>query len=181
MAHALAKPFDIIMRSYVESADREGETMIDNKRQQLVDNIRIAIAQHNDETNVLRTAVELIDAFSEDFNWTGFYLMRADTLEVGPYVGPETQHVRIGLDRGICGAAALQRQSIIVDDVQADPRFLACSAATRSEIVVPLIDGETVLGEIDIDSDRPAKFTMHDKQMLEEIAHVVVARLKQIR
>jgi L-methionine (R)-S-oxide reductase len=155
--------------------------MIDNKRQQLVDNIRIAIAQQNDESGILLTTAKLIDSFSEAFNWTGFYLLRDDVLEVGPYIGPETEHVRIGLDRGICGAAASQRQSIVVDDVQADPRFLACAPTTRSEIVVPLIDGETVLGEIDIDSNRPACFTAQDKQMLEAIADVVVTRLREIR
>ncbi len=155
--------------------------MIDNKRQQLVDNIRIAIAQQHDKTDVLQAAAELINAFSEAFNWTGFYLMRENVLEVGPYVGPRTEHVRIGLDKGICGAAALQKQSIIVDDVQADPRFLACAPTTRSEIVVPLLDGDTVLGEIDIDSDRPACFTTQDRQMLEAIADVVVMRLREIR
>lgn len=153
---------------------------MDNNRKQLVDNIRIAIAQHNDETEVLRSAIELIDAFSEDFNWTGFYMMRDGTLKVGPYVGPTTEHTRINPGEGICGAAAAEQKTIIVADVTADPRFLACSLKTRSEIVVPLMDGKAVLGEIDIDSDRPSGFTDKDRTMLEAVAKVVVKRLKQI-
>jgi GAF domain-containing protein len=69
----------------------------------------------------------------------------------------------------------------VVDDVNADPRFLACSVTTRSEIVVPLLDGDTVLGEIDIDSNEPGHFTEQDRIMLEAVAQVVVERLKTVR
>ncbi len=154
---------------------------MDNHRQQLVDNIRIAIASENDQTKILQHAVELIDAFSEDYDWTGFYLLNGDTLEVGPYIGPETPHKRIPLNEGLCGAAASEKKSIVVDDVNADPRFLACSLTTRSEIVVPLMDGETCLGEIDIDSNKPYYFSDDDRKMLEAVAEVVVQRLKETR
>ena len=154
--------------------------MIDPARSQLVDNIRIAITQANDEHEVLKTAVELIDAFSDKFNWTGFYMLREGKLHVGPYIGPETDHTVIELDSGICGVAALQKESVIVDDVLNDPRFLACSLSTRSEIVVPLMDGDIVLGEIDIDSDKPTSFSKKDRQMLEQVAQVIVIRLKEI-
>ena len=153
---------------------------MDNNRRQLIDNIRIAVAQATTETDVLRTAAELIDAFSENFNWTGFYMLRGSHLEVGPYIGPETEHVRIELGRGICGSAAEKKQTVIVDNVLDNPQFLACSLSTRSEIVVPLMDGDTVLGEIDIDSDRPSNFTPDDSAMLEAIAALVVQRLKEL-
>ncbi|MFQ5498181.1 MAG: GAF domain-containing protein, partial [Candidatus Zixiibacteriota bacterium] len=117
----------------------------------------------------------------EGYNWTGFYVMRDNVLEVGPYVGPTTEHTRIELKQGICGAAADAKQTVVVDDVRSDPRFLACSLSTRSEIVVPLMDGDTVLGEIDIDSDQPAHFTRDDRQMLEAVGRVVVERLRQIQ
>ena len=149
-------------------------------RQQLVDNVRAAIARETTEESVLRVAIELIDAFSEGWHWTGFYMMRGDVLEVGPYVGPETPHTRIELNQGICGAAASQQRSIVVDDVNADPRFLACSLTTRSEIVVPLMDGEVCLGEIDIDSNHPSFFTEDDRVMLESVAAVVVGRLREV-
>jgi GAF domain-containing protein len=155
--------------------------MIDGPRAQLVDNIRIAIANANDEQAVLRAAVELIDAFSENFNWTGVYMLKEGKLHVGPYIGPTTDHTVIELNKGICGAAASQRKSVIVDDVLNDSRFLACSLTTRSEIVVPLMDGEEVLGEIDIDSDRPTNFTSDDRKMLEQVAAVVVDRLRAVR
>ena len=154
---------------------------MDLKRQQLVYGIKIAIASLSTEDDVLRKTVELIDASSPDYNWTGIYMMRDGVLEVGPYIGPETEHTRIELNAGICGAAASQKKSIVVDDVNADERFLACSLTTRSEIVVPLMDGHECLGEIDIDSDKPGNFTDDDREMLEEIAGVVVERLKQIR
>jgi len=153
---------------------------MDLKRQQLVYAVKIAVAGLKSEPEVFRKAVGLIDVFSPDFNWTGIYLMRNGVLEVGPYIGPKTEHTRIELNAGICGAAASQKKSIIVDDVTSDPRFLACSLSTRSEIVVPLMDGTTCLGEIDIDSDKPSHFTEDDRHMLEEIAAAVVERLKQI-
>lgn len=155
--------------------------MISDDRKQLVDNIRIAIADKRTETDILRTAARLIDSFSEGYNWTGFYMMRGGILEVGPYIGPQTPHTGIEPGQGICGAAASEKQSIIVDDVNADPRYLACATAARSEIVVPLMDGDICLGEIDIDSNQPAFFMAEDREMLEAIAAVIVRRLKGIR
>ncbi|UCG63027.1 MAG: GAF domain-containing protein [Candidatus Zixiibacteriota bacterium] len=150
------------------------------ERAKLVDSVREAIENKNTEKEILTAAVQLIDDFSDGYNWTGFYMMRGDILEVGPYVGPETPHTKIELNSGICGAAATQKESIVVDDVNADPRFLACSVTTRSEIVVPLMDGNRCLGEIDIDSNQPAFFDQQDRLMLEEIAAIVVRRLKAI-
>ncbi|MCK4856795.1 MAG: GAF domain-containing protein [candidate division Zixibacteria bacterium] len=155
--------------------------MISDNRGQLVDTIRTTIADKRTETDILRTAAQLIDGFSEGYNWTGFYLMRGDVLEVGPYIGPETPHARIELNQGICGAAASEKRSIVVDDTNADPRFLACAPTTRSELVVPLMDGDRCLGEIDIDSNQPGFFKSEDREMLEEIARVIVQRLKEIR
>ncbi|MBD3333563.1 GAF domain-containing protein [candidate division GN15 bacterium] len=150
-------------------------------RQKLIDDVRRAIADKSTETDILQAAVELIDAFSDNFDWTGFYMLKDGVLKVGPYIGPPTPHTVIELNAGLCGAAASQRQSIVVDDVNADPRFLACSVTTRSEIVVPLLDADTVLGEIDIDSNEPGHFTEQDRVMLEAVAQVVVERLKTAR
>ena len=101
-------------------------------------------------------------------------------LVLGPYVGAPTEHVRIPLSEGICGAAAAQDASIIVDDVQADPRYLACSLETRSEIVVPIRAAGRVVGEIDIDSHTPAAFGPEDRIFLESappsLAHSSRAR-----
>lgn len=154
--------------------------MTDTHRQKLIELIESAIKSRPDREGILKTAVELIDDYSADFNWTGIYMLDGDVLRVGPYVGPPTEHTVIPLDRGICGAAASQKKTVVVDDVRSDPRFLACSIYTRSEIVVPLMDGDVCLGEIDIDSNRPSNFSVKDRAMLEQIAALLVARLKQV-
>ncbi len=149
-------------------------------RQDLVDRIRAALATSADIESALRAAAESIDGYSDGYNWTGFYLMKGDYLEVGPYVGPVTEHTRIELNQGICGAAANQKRTVNIEDVRSDPRFLACSISTRSEIVVPLLDGDKCLGEIDIDSNQSAFFGDEDREMLEAIAALVVTRLKEL-
>ncbi len=151
-----------------------------NNREKLIADISVAVTDLKTEQEVLEVSINLIDSFSDGYNWTGYYMLVGDHLEVGPYVGPETPHTKIELNAGICGAAVSQRQSIVVDDVNADPRFLACSISTKSEIVVPLMDGEVCIGELDIDSNKPAFFTDDDKQMLEKIATIVVVKLKSI-
>lgn len=113
------------------------------------------------------------------YNWVGFYMLEKSAdgeepmLVLGPYVGAVTQHTRIPLNQGICGAAASSGRTVIVDDVQADPRYLACSVETKSEIVVPIrVKGE-VVGELDIDSHAPAAFTAEDRQLVEHCARLV--------
>jgi putative methionine-R-sulfoxide reductase with GAF domain len=104
------------------------------------------------------------------YTWVGVYLMDGNELALGPFRGKPSPHTRIPLNKGICGAAASQKQTVIVPDVNADPRFLACSLETRSEIVVPIMDGQTCLGEIDIDSDEPDAFDDIDRLFLEAVA-----------
>ena len=90
---------------------------------------------------------------------------------LGPWKGPAaTDHVRIPIGQGVCGAAAASGETEIVDDVNADPRYLACFVSTRSEIVVPISYGGLVVAEIDIDSDQPAAFGDADRQFLEQVA-----------
>jgi L-methionine (R)-S-oxide reductase len=112
------------------------------------------------------------------YNWTGFYMLDPDdpkTLILGPYVGDPTPHVRIPVAEGICGAAASSGQTVVVDDVNADPRYLSCSIKTKSEIVVPIYAHGSVIGEIDIDSHIPAAFKAADRTFLEEAAGIVGA------
>jgi GAF domain-containing protein len=78
--------------------------------------------------------------------------------------------VRIPVGQGVCGAAAARGETEIVDDVNADPRYLACFPSTRSEIVVPIVHNGRVVGEIDIDSDQPAAFGAEDRELLERVA-----------
>lgn len=110
------------------------------------------------------------------YTWAGIYWLEGDELVLGPYLGKPSPHVRIPLNRGICGAAASEQRTIIVDDVNSDPRYLACSIETKSEIVVPIMRGALVLGEIDIDSDAPAAFGDADRRLLEAAARALAER-----
>jgi L-methionine (R)-S-oxide reductase len=113
-----------------------------------------------------------------DYTWVGIYLMDGEKeLALGPFVGKPSPHTRIPLGSGICGAAATEKATIVIDDVNADPRYLACSIETKSEMVVPILDGSRVLGEIDIDSDKPAAFGAADRELLESIATLLAERL----
>ena len=94
-------------------------------------------------------------------------------LVLGPFVGDPTPHVRIPVSQGICGAAVVSGETVIVDDVGSDPRYLSCSIKTRSEIVVPIYANGRVVGEIDIDSHDPAAFKDEDRVFLEETAQIV--------
>lgn len=110
------------------------------------------------------------------YNWAGFYMLDPhdpETLVLGPFVGAATEHVRIPVGRGICGAAVAQGQTIVVDDVTADPRYLACSLETRSEIVVPISAHGRIVGEIDIDSHAEAAFGAEDRAFVERCAQIV--------
>ena len=126
--------------------------------------------------------VEGISQRLAHYNWTGFYMLDPDdseTLVLGPFVGAPTEHVRIPVSQGICGAAVATGETVIVDDVAADPRYLSCSIDTRSEIVVPIYVRGRVIGEIDIDSHDPAAFTDSDRTFLEEAARVVGSYIEQ--
>ena len=115
------------------------------------------------------------------FDWVGIYLREGEELVLTAWDGPEaTQHMRIPVGQGICGLAARTGETVVVDDVNADDRYLACFPQTRAEIVVPLLLGQEVIGEIDIDSDTRAAFTQADRDLVEETASVLTAFLSQV-
>ena len=143
--------------------------------------IRAALDAESDVTRLMARTVNLLKTRIPDYNWVGIYLLHGNELVLGPFEGKPSPHTHIPLGRGICGAAATEKATIIVDDVNADPRYLACSIETRSEIVVPILSGDDVLGEIDIDSDRPAAFDDTDRRLLEEVASLLAPRLTGIR
>ena len=139
--------------------------------------IRTALSQGGDAGQALATTVATLKSRMPDYSWVGVYLLEGTELVLGPFEGKPSPHARIPLGRGICGAAAAEKRTIIVDDVNADPRYLACSVDTRSEIVVPIMRDGEVLGEIDIDSDRPAAFGDADRRLLESVAELLAERL----
>ena len=124
--------------------------------------------------DVLQRVVDVLHDEVDHYSWVGIYLVEGDDLVLGPWRGPQaTEHVRIPVGQGVCGAAAASGETEIVDDVNADPRYLACFPSTRSEIVVPISHEGRIVGEIDIDSDLPAAFGEDDRALLERVALVV--------
>jgi L-methionine (R)-S-oxide reductase len=111
------------------------------------------------------------------YSWVGVYMLEDDELVLRAWDGPQaTQHVRIPIGQGICGLAAREGRTVIVGDVNADPRYLACFPSTQSEIVVPIFKDSRVIGEIDIDSDMLYAFTEKDREFLEQVATLLGER-----
>jgi GAF domain-containing protein len=141
--------------------------------------IRSAVAAAPNPDAAMKQAVWLLKDAISYYSWVGIYLLDGDELVLGPFLGKPSPHTRIPLGRGICGAAAAEKATIVVDDVNADARYLACSIETRSEIVVPIIEDGDVLGEIDIDSDTPAAFGDADRALLEAVAALLAESLSE--
>lgn len=134
--------------------------------------VRDAVADSPHRVEAARRAVDLLGDGVDHYSWVGVYWVEGGELALGPWAGPEaTEHTRIPVGHGICGAAAASGETEIVDDVDEDDRYLACFPSTRSEIVVPIrgADG-AVIGEIDVDSDQPAAFGADDVELLEATA-----------
>ena len=144
----------------------------------ILERVRDAVAKEADATRAMDAAVTTLKRRLPEYHWVGVYVLDGNELVLGPYAGKPSPHTRIPLGRGICGAAAAEKATIIVDDVTTDSRYLACSADTRSEIVVPIMRGTDVLGEIDVDSDTPAAFGDRDRQLLESVAAILAKRLE---
>ena len=112
-----------------------------------------------------------------DINWAGFYFLRDDVLVVGPFQG-KPACMRIAMGKGVCGTAAARRETVIVPDVAEFPGHIACDAASRSEIVIPLLAGEKILGVLDIDSPSTARFDALDASGLEQLVAVLLSDLE---
>jgi len=150
--------------------------------EQLAKQLRGLLAGETDPiANAANTAALLFDALPE-VSWAGFYFLRANELIVGPFQG-KPACVRIALGRGVCGTAAARRETIIVPDVNAFPGHIACDAASQSEIVVPLIAAGRLVGVLDLDSPRLARFDEADRRGLERLAELFVqaSRLEELR
>ncbi|MHB8478719.1 MAG: GAF domain-containing protein [Steroidobacteraceae bacterium] len=115
----------------------------------------------------------LLYAALPNLNWAGFYFLREDELVLGPFQG-KVACVRIPVGRGVCGTAALRRETVIVADVSAFPGHIACDAASRSEIVVPLIQRGVLKGVLDLDSAELARFDAQDREGLHAAAELLL-------
>ena len=167
-----------------------GEIFAERRKGTLEENAAINLdrrAREDAVLNLVKTSRDVRDvllakvaaALHDNFPYyTGvyIYLLEGETLMLGPYRGRPTEHTRIPIGAGICGRAARAKETVVVDDVNADAEYIACSLQTRSEIVVPIMRDACVFGEIDIDSDVPAAFTAHDREFLEEVARLLAVR-----
>ena len=124
--------------------------------------------------NMANVAALIQEAFH--FWWTGFYRVIGEQLVLGPFQGP-VACTRIGFGKGVCGTSWKEKKTIVVEDVEQFPGHIACSSESRSEIVVPLYKGETIIGVLDIDSEHLATFDATDQLWLEQIADVIAAKL----
>ena len=126
---------------------------------------------------LMKGIVALLHGKLTRYNWVGFYMLEKeadrDILVLGPFKGTMTPHTRIPLNQGICGAAASSGKTVVVDDVHADSRYLACSLETKSEIVVPVFAHGKVVGELDIDSHFLAAFGPDDRKLCEHAAAIL--------
>jgi len=118
----------------------------------------------------------LLWQFLPDLNWAGFYRLIGDELVLGPFQG-KPACIRIPVGRGVCGAAAATRETQLVEDVHAFPGHIACDAASESEVVVPVIHDGALVGVIDLDSPRAARFDAEDAAGLEGLATMIAARI----
>jgi L-methionine (R)-S-oxide reductase len=145
-----------------------------SSRPDALQTIERIVDEGGDADEVLRRIVSVLQEQIDHYSWVGIYLVEGDDLVLGPWAGPQaTEHVRIPIGQGVCGAAAASGVTEVADDVNADPRYLACFPSTRSEIVVPISYERRVVGEIDIDSDQPAAFDEDDRSFLERVATLI--------
>ena len=132
--------------------------------------------------DLMRAMAKLLHDKMLKYNWVGFYMLepgaQPPVLVLGAFEGAMTPHTRIPLNQGICGAAASSGQTVVVDDVSRDSRYLACSLETKSEIVVPVFAQGKVVGELDIDSHFPAAFTVQDQEFVQHCAMLVGKKLE---
>src|SRR5919109_1262174 len=150
-------------------------------RERVLSDIQTYTAHEDDPTAVLANVSAVLKAHRPHYAWVGFYMFGPDPQEMilGPYQGPPTCTTRIPISAGMCGLAARERRTIVLSDVRNDPRYIACSPTVRSEIVVPLLDGERVLGVLDLDSDDIDAFGPEDQTLLETVAGYVVEKWRK--
>lgn len=143
---------------------------------QLADAARSLTDGEPDGVANMANIAALLWEFLPALNWAGFYRMVGDELVLGPFVG-RPACIRIPIGQGVCGAAAKTGATQLVDDVHAFPGHIACDAASRSELVVPVVRDGEVVAVIDLDSPEPARFTAEDAEGIETLASVIADRI----
>ncbi len=134
-----------------------------------MDRVRSCVSNRNIWRYMLSEVIfEIRQAFPK-YAWIGIYLLEKDELVLETFLGKPTEHVRIPLDKGICGASAAQKKTLVIKDVKKDDRYISCDIAVKSELVVPMIYNNEVIGVLDIDSHHRNAFTENECKLLEEV------------
>lgn len=142
----------------------------------IVEHIRGLPSDDTDE--FLKRIVDKLRSFRKHYAWVGIYMVENGFLVLRAFSGvEETSHVKIRVGEGVCGLAAQKGETIIVPDVSKEERYIECFPSTRSEIVVPILLGKKVAGEIDVDSDLLNAFDDEDRLLLEEVARIIAETL----
>jgi len=144
--------------------------------EKLLNKVEGIINKEGKRDEKLKRITKLLKKEVPHYDWVGFYLVGDEPgmLYLGPFTGAPTEHVKIPFGKGICGQAAEREMTFIVQDVSKETNYLSCSPDVKSEIVVPILKGEEVIGEIDVDSHQISPFTDRDREFLERIAELVV-------
>ena len=143
---------------------------------QIVSRVEQVASSDASRDQVLTEAVGILKQERPHYNWVGIYLLEGDTLVLHNYIGKPTEHTRIPVGVGVCGAAVAERQNKTIADVTAIDNYLACSLETRAEIVALIRRGDEIFGQIDIDSDLANAFTSEDESLLSQVADLLARR-----
>ena len=141
----------------------------------IVNNIfRIAKSASN-RNEKLKKICDILKNSVDYYDWVGFYITdeQQNELVLGPFTGEPTEHSRIPFGRGICGQAAERKETFVVQDVSQETNYISCSPLVKSEIVVPILKNDKIIGELDIDSHTQSPFTDDDKRFLEDVCSIV--------
>lgn len=138
----------------------------------VIQQLEALVSDETDQIANLANAAALLNQFLTEINWVGFYLFKEEELVLGPFIGLPAC-VRIPMGKGVCGSAAAKRSTLRVDDVHSFPGHIACDAASQSEIVIPLIKNDKLIGVLDIDSPIKNRFTETDQVYLEKFSDLL--------
>ncbi|MBN2093740.1 GAF domain-containing protein [candidate division KSB1 bacterium] len=146
----------------------------------LLEKISTIIKSKNSRDAKLLQICKSLESEIPYYNWVGFYLVEPEhpsELILGPYIGAPTEHVRIPFGKGICGQAASTKKTFLIQDVSKETNYLSCSIHVKSEIVIPILKDQKIVGELDIDSHATAPFTTADQKFLESICELLTKAL----
>ncbi|MDU4697140.1 MULTISPECIES: GAF domain-containing protein [Paenibacillus] len=148
----------------------------EERQNAVLSQLQALIYEESNQVANLANAAALLNFFLDDINWVGFYLFDGQELVLGPFQGLPAC-IRIPLGKGVCGTSAERRETLRIEDVHAFPGHIACDAASNSEIVVPIVKDDRLIGVLDIDSPLKGRFDAEDQVFLEQFVATLTKQL----